>query len=131
VPSVYARPIIFAQAFKDPDSPLHAAVVREWRGLMAVLGLQSWIGYKLEPKNYQIQAPTDGQESFVGNVPLDDLHLKTMLHSLRPEPTEFWNPLRLIYVNNVLVGATSPWTLGKRLVNHPSGRGRRDGKLEG
>jgi hypothetical protein len=111
VPSVYARPIIFAQAFRQPKSPLHKAVIREWRGLMAIFGLQSWIGYQLSFENYPVTAPPEGQVSAVGKVPQDDLHLRTMLHGLLPEPAEFWNPLRLIYANGTLVAAASPWTM--------------------
>jgi len=118
VPSVYARPIIFAQAFRQPKSPLHKAVIREWRGLMAIFGLQSWIGYELSFENYAVTAPPDGQVSAVGRVPKDDLHLRTMLHGLLPEPVDFCNPLRLIYVNKTLVGAASPWTM----VFTPAGR---------
>jgi len=120
VPSVYARPIIFAQAFDQEKSPLHKAVIREWRGLMAVFGLQSWIGYSVKFRKYPVQAPPEDRVSAVGRVPVDDLHLRTMLHGLLPEPVEFWNPLRLIYVNEALVGAASPWTM----VFTPAGRVR-------
>ena len=118
VPSVYARPIIFAQAFRQSKSPLQKAVIQEWRGLMAVFGLQSWIGYDLAFQNYPVTRPPEDRVSAVGKVPADDLHLRTMLHGLLPEPAEFWNPLRLIYVNKVLVGAASPWTM----VFTPAGR---------
>ncbi|MCL5097178.1 MAG: hypothetical protein M1608_06580, partial [Candidatus Omnitrophica bacterium] len=111
VPSVFARPILFAQALVDDASPLHDAVVNEWRGLMAVLALESWMAYKVEFVDYPVLPPSAGASSFVGRVPGDDLHLRTMLNSLLPQPPTFWNPLKLIYVNKILVGAASPWTV--------------------
>lgn len=111
VPSVYARPILFAQSLADEASPLHDAVVAEWRGLMAVVALQPWIGYRLHLVDYPVPPPVAGMGSAVGRVPHDDMHLRTMLYSLLPQPPQFWNPLRMLYVEGALVGAASPWTM--------------------
>src|SRR5258705_11751493 len=44
VPSVFARPIQFYQALREEWNPLHEAFLSEWRGLLALVGLRSWMG---------------------------------------------------------------------------------------
>jgi hypothetical protein len=110
-PSVFARPILFEQGFNDATSPVHQAVIDEWRGLLGVLALQSWRGYRLDLVDYPLPAGADGLRSFVGNIPGGSLHLDTMLRSQLPAPSDCWNPLKLIHCNGVLVGAASPWTM--------------------
>ena len=48
VPSAFQRPIQFYRALSDPNSPLHSAVTAEWRGLMAVFCLSSWLEVRLD-----------------------------------------------------------------------------------
>ena len=111
VPSVFARPILSDQAFNDPTHPSHAAVIDQWRGLLAIFGLKGWKGFDISFIPFSINPPRPGATSHVGNVPLDGLHLTTMLHTSLPNPPSQWDPLRLILCDGVLVGAISPWTL--------------------
>ena len=112
-PSVFARPILFAQAFNDPTSPVHAAVIDEWRGLLAIFALRSWYGYPLNIETYTIPPIPANAASAVGNVPGNGLHLNTMLLGQLPGNAALWNPLRIVTCGNPgeMVGCASPWTM--------------------
>ncbi|MEK7752159.1 MAG: hypothetical protein AAB654_09610, partial [Acidobacteriota bacterium] len=111
VPSVFARPILFYQALSDPESPLHQAVVSEWRGLLAVFGLQAWSGFSVTVQQYDVPPADETATSEVGSVGRDDLHLRTMLRQQLPRPQDDWNRWWLIRCGGQLIGATSPWTI--------------------
>ncbi len=110
VPTVFARPIIFDQAFRDASHPSHKDVIDQWRGLLAIFALQPWFGFDIQFQAYSVAGAPNGATSAVGNVPANGLHLNTMLESMLPKPAALWNPLRLINVNGFVVGAASPWT---------------------
>ena len=111
VPSVFARPILFYQALKDKNNPLHDVLVREWRGLLAVFGLQSWLGYNITVRPYEVPPEERGATSVVGSVGVDNLHLRTILRQQLPKPEEDWERWWLVYCNDTLIGATSPWSV--------------------
>jgi hypothetical protein len=115
VPSVFARPILFHQALSDSESPLHKAILNEWRGLLAIFGLQAWYGFKVRVERYDVPAADPAATSQVGSVGLGDLHLRTMLRQQLPEPQfqsqSDWDRWWLIYCDDKLIGATSPWTM--------------------
>src|SRR5262245_8477514 len=54
VPSVFARPLQFAQAFSQKDHPLHDALVRQWRGLLATFALSDYLGLPLTLVPYEL-----------------------------------------------------------------------------
>ena len=95
VPSVYAQPIIFAEAFLEKTHPSHGSVVDQWRGLLAIFALKPWFGFNITFGSYPIGPPPPGAASSVGNAPGGPLHLNTMLDVMLPEPRTLWNPLRL------------------------------------
>ena len=111
VPSVFARPILFYQALRDSASPLHKAVVNEWRGLLAVFGLQAWYGFNVAALQYDVPPLEERATSEVGSVGRDDLHLRTMLRQQLPQRDYDWTRWWLIYCGGQLIGATSPWTI--------------------
>ena len=111
VPSAYARPIQFHQALADERSPLHATMVGEWRGLLAVVALQDYAGFNLSVVSYDVPELDSKAKSEVGSVGRGDLHLRTMLRNQLPRPANDWTRWWMIYCDDHLIGATSPWTM--------------------
>jgi hypothetical protein len=130
VPSVFQRPIQFHMAISNTESPLHRAVVGEWRGLMAVFCLADWAGLRVTATEFPVpEIPKDAKSS-VGSEKVGDLHFKAMLRNQLPSrrverPTipgngkaeaetkriSDWEKWWVIKCNDALLGATSPWTL--------------------
>ncbi len=50
IPDVWAHCKVFEQALSEGNHPLHHAAVREWRGLLAVIGLQPNLAYGLSTR---------------------------------------------------------------------------------
>lgn len=104
VPTVFARPIYFAQALADARHPAHRAVCGQWRGLLAVFALQRWLGLPVATEQVTIpEKPTaaaDGART-----------LWTILHSQLPRPEAEWDHWWLLRCEDRLIGATSPWTV--------------------
>ncbi len=110
VPSVFARPIQFYYALARVDHPLHTAVVSQWRGLLAVFALQKRMELTPRAVEYRVAPPRKG-EGAGGTRGVGDLHIRTILHSQLPTPREDWERFWLLFCNDRLVGATSPWTI--------------------
>jgi len=113
VPSVFARPIQFWQALRTENHPMHETVVGQWRGLLAMFALQTALGIPLRVARYSIREEADENDL--------DYRFVQILRSQRPRPAEEWTSWLLIYCNDRLVGATSPWTM----VYTPSAAGAR------
>lgn len=118
VPSVFARPIQFFQALADTKHPLHSAVVSEWRGLLGMFALQKAVGLTLVVKPYEVppvplesrkQGPRAAVELAAGGTA--DHNITTMLRNQLPHRVEDWQHWWLLYCNDALIGATSPWTI--------------------
>ena len=104
VPTVFARPIYFAQALADDRHPAHRAVRGQWRGLLAVFALQRWLGLPLGTDQVVIpEKPTE--------APAGARALWTILRSQLPRPEEEWARWWLLRCDDRLIGATSPWTI--------------------
>src|SRR5690348_15194578 len=98
VPTPWARLLLFEQALFEPRHPVHAQVLGEWRGLLGCLALAPYL---------QVGVRTV-------SVSLD--HASGAVKALRQmAPGEgdsaLWDSLALIYVQEALVGGTSPRTL--------------------
>ena len=44
IPTIWARPLVFAEALLDPTHPMHEEVTREWRGLLGLLSFREIYG---------------------------------------------------------------------------------------
>jgi len=111
VPSVYQRPIQFYESLRNSHNPLHDAAVKEWRGLMAVIGLSRWVDPRLEVTHFVVPPRNQSATSEVGATGNRDLHFNAILRNQLPKREEDWNEWWLIRCDGVLLGATSPWTL--------------------
>ena len=96
IPTIWARPILFAQALTDNNHPLHTPIEREWRGLLGLFCFKDAYGWRINSKRYTIR--TQSEKTF-----------ERALYILKP--SEDWLTIHLIYVENVLIGATSPLSL--------------------
>jgi len=122
VPSVFARPILFAQALRgrkqdnadagpDVAGPLHQAVRAEWRGLLATFMLADYFGLSLDLKKYSLPELSDIPQKYEGLSGSNDNYFRIMLRSQLPKPESAWKEWNLLYCDGLLVGATSPWTV--------------------
>jgi hypothetical protein len=124
VPSVYARPILFAQAIgskargtgdgkqnTDVTGPVHKAVRAEWRGLVAAFAFSDYFGYRISVKNYEVAPLENIPQEYAGVGGSDDNYFRIMLRSQLPKPESAWKNFNLIYCDGNLIGATSPLTL--------------------
>ena len=103
VPSVFARPIQFSQALSSAAHPMHDAVVAQWRGLLAIFALQKALSIPIRVTRFALRDQTEP-----GDL---DRRFMEILRSQLPHPVEEWKTWLLIYCNDQLVGATSPWTM--------------------
>jgi hypothetical protein len=104
LPSVFARPIQFWQALRTTEHPLHDAVVSQWRGLLAVFALQEWLTLMPVPQLYEVPS--------AGHISMGiDQNLHTILRNQLPKPERYWERWWLLYCDDYLIGATSPWTI--------------------
>ncbi|MGZ5441224.1 MAG: hypothetical protein ACXW5U_08125 [Thermoanaerobaculia bacterium] len=103
VPSVFARPIQFYQAFGATTHPMHNAVVAQWRGLLAVFALHRALTIPLRVSRFELREKTQPDDL--------DRRFVEILRSQLPHPADEWKSWLLIYCNDQLVGATSPWTM--------------------
>ncbi|MCX7836311.1 MAG: hypothetical protein N2450_09660 [bacterium] len=118
VPSVFARPILFYQAFKNEKHPLHKVIVQEWRGLLGIIAFKRAYNFQFNTYDYTIVPPNEIQEN------RNDTAFRTILKLQRPNPQQEWNRLTLLYlggtvapdrhyrvIDGSLIGCTSPWTI--------------------
>ena len=103
VPSVFARAIQFFNALKNENNPLHDALVAEWRGLLAVIGLRKRFGFILDFDLVSVVPTSSGTEA--------DERFKRMLRSQLPYPEKDWEQWWMVSCNGQLLGATSPWSI--------------------
>ncbi len=99
IPTVYARPWLFAQAlFAGPQNPLHRQFKAEWRGLLGLFCFKDVLGIKLTTTPYSILKPERARK--------EDKVLVGLLDALLP--SEDWRQMWLIEVDGHLLGATTP-----------------------
>lgn len=103
VPSVFARPIQFYQALSSAAHPMHDAVVGQWRGLLSVFALRKAMKMPVRVVPFELRDRTTEDDL--------DRRFVEILRSQLPYPPEEWRSWLLIYCNDQLVGATSPWTM--------------------
>lgn len=104
IPTVWARPLLFAEALLDKDHPMHFQVRDEWRGLLSLVCLKKHYNLVLNTGLVRLQE--------FGN---QGLSFADALLVLSPEPKQAWceiSPLWLeIDKKNYYLGGTSPKTL--------------------
>ena len=103
VPSVFARPIQFLQALASKEHPLHDALVRQWRGLLAVFALSDYLGLPVTTTPFEVPKKADEDDAAASLV--------TILRAQLPRPPEDWERFWLLRCDGQLIGATSPWTV--------------------
>ena len=99
IPTIWARPMLFGHALIDEHHTAHESVEQEWRGLLGIFCFKDFLNLSIKPVPYRLSSDSKGL--FEG-----------ILYSLRPDPSDpLWNTIHLIYVENILVGGTSPLSL--------------------
>ena len=101
VPDVWARPLLFFDALTDVRHPAHRAVVGEWRGLLATVCLAD----TYFPRSIAVRTHDLVHE---GAQPDPAPIAQVCEHS---KPADSWSWISLIYLDDIMVGATSPWSL--------------------
>jgi len=96
IPTVWARPLLFAEALFDENHPLHRDVENEWRGILGTVALAGSYHLNLRAKKLDI-----------GSAPSNAL-TRTLMALL---PNKSWNTIWLLHVNDRLVAGTSPSSL--------------------
>lgn len=102
VPSVFGRPILFAQALLHGDEkrasshPLTKSLQAQWRGLLAAIALEKWRGLRISFEPFDV--PHESQTK-LGSI------LRNQL------PNEEWSRFWVVKSNGSVIGATSPWTV--------------------
>jgi hypothetical protein len=99
IPTVWARPLLFGHAIIDHNHTAHESVEQEWRGLLGIFCFMKFFNMNVVPKPFDLSPEKKGK--FEG-----------VLYSLIPDRTDpLWRTIHLIYVDNILVGGTSPLSL--------------------
>ena len=112
VPSVFARPIQFDQAFGDVENPLHHTIVQEWRGLLGAIALRRLLNLPVTVVPFNVPPRLkDYPEVVVGDTGEGDRNIGIILRSQLPKPEQDWEKWWLLYCGEDLVGTTSPWTM--------------------
>jgi hypothetical protein len=97
IPTVWARPLLFAEALFSGDAhPLNKEVVGEWRGLLGIFCFRGYYGFQLSTRSYDVSGPSS--ERFA-----------RVLNTLRPNSE--WQTSHLVYLDTVVLGASSPKSL--------------------
>lgn len=95
IPTVWARPLLFAEALFDERHPLHDEVENEWRGLLAIFCFADYYKYSLSAQRTALHGSTE--------------RFAKVLRALSPD--NHWLDMHLIYLNDSLIGGTSPKSL--------------------
>lgn len=96
IPTIWARPLLFAESLINEEHPLHKQTENEWRGLLGIFCFKKIYNFKIEIKIINI---SERQES----------RFLRILNALKPDAG--WDKVYLIYVENIPIGATSPRSL--------------------
>jgi hypothetical protein len=115
VPTPWARLLLFETALFEKDHPAHHEVRSQWRGLLGLIGLANLLGLdeKIKVRTISLQAQRQGD-------------LKDTFEALRPRHVERerdqekdkWDTFGMIFVDEVLIGGTSPRTLVFTGISH-------------
>jgi len=117
VPDVWARSEIVKTALFEKEHRLHQQVTREWRGLLGLIALSDYHGYKLtaeivdikklEQKPYQARTSRSGdqEQGNLGSV-INDLLPSTLLSS-----ENNWGEISLLRCNGNPIGLIVPSTI--------------------
>lgn len=115
VPTPWARLLLFETALYDKSHPAHAEVRSQWRGLLGLVGLANVLnlGGKLK------SVPFDLGAQHVGD-------LRNAFRELRPRhmsgerdlEQDKWDSFGLIFLDQALLGGTSPRTLVFTGISH-------------
>ena len=108
VPSVFARPIQFDHALRDLNHPMHTAIRDQWRGLLAMFALRSALTIPLRVTRFTVRDAGDPPAAGSTHA---DAQFMTILRSQLPNPAAEWESWALLYCDDQLVGATSPWSV--------------------
>ncbi|MHB1953307.1 MAG: hypothetical protein ACYCOU_06120 [Sulfobacillus sp.] len=99
VPSIFARPWLFAQALQDDRHPLHSSVKGEWRGLLGIFCFQKIYGFSLLADLYSVPLEGDSDEAVLVSLLNQQLPLTN---------SDLWRRIWLIKVGGQVLGGTSP-----------------------
>lgn len=109
IPDVWARPLLFHMALTNPHHPLHAVIVQEWRGLMALIVLKDFA------KNYRLEVtpvPLTGSSNLEVALANLDPHRRDGGVPLGAKGDRYsWTDVHVILFEGQPIGATSPTTL--------------------
>jgi hypothetical protein len=101
IPTVWARPVLFAEALFDKKHPLHKEVTNEWRGLLGIFCFKRVYNFSIDVRGVNLSGEEATKYPFV----------QILRSSPKPGEEREWNKIYLIYIDNILIGGTSPQTL--------------------
>lgn len=104
IPNFFARIWFFAQTLTeyDQETELHKQSLREWKGLM---GLLCFRGHDIGIKRIEIP------ETPPTNFPQEQIDFIKLMNMQLPQNQAKWKIFNLFYLDNTLIGATSPLSL--------------------
>ncbi|WP_457652841.1 hypothetical protein [Rhodocaloribacter sp.] len=97
VPSPWARLLLFEQALFSRQHPVHQQILQEWRGLLGVIALAEFIQLRL------VAIPVDLDD--------EDPVVQALANMVPDEHAQLWRRKALLWVDDQLIGGTSPRTL--------------------
>jgi hypothetical protein len=111
VPTPWARLLLFETALFNKRHPAHRDIVKQWRGLLGVLGLARPLGLRLDAAGTEmnINLEESARESQVAKTFLD-LRPQHVVGDGDLEELK-WGAFQMVSVGGVVLGATSPRTL--------------------
>jgi hypothetical protein len=101
IPTVWARPVLFAEALFDKKHPLHKEVTNEWRGLLGIFCFKRVYNFPIDVRGVNLSGEEAKEYPFV----------QILRSSPKPGEEREWNKIYLIYIDDILIGGTSPKTL--------------------
>jgi len=96
IPTIWARPLLFADALVNDDHPLHDQIKNEWRGLLGLFCFKDF--YKMDISTARLELSKDS-----------NLRFEKTLYALRP--SNYWDEFHIIYFEGKVIGGTSPLSL--------------------
>ena len=101
IPTVWARPVLFAEALFDKKHPLHKEVTNEWRGLLGIFCFKRVYNFSINVIGVNLSGEEAKEYPFV----------QILRASPKPGEEREWNKIYLIYIDKIIIGVTSPKTL--------------------